>query len=306
MFGKPAELYDIDYAVRRIAAARAAVDQAGQDVILVARTEGLLIDQKALKPAIDKLVAFADAGGDCLYAPGVRDKADIQAMVRAVSPKPLNVLMAWPGPSVAELAEIGVRRISVGGALARVAFEALANAASRLKAGSFDALPSGAPAVKLNDIFGNFGGCMIGRRGCACRSRRRSRCTAPPTGGMPGSPTPPGGASLGTRCTSITLGAVLMRTTVAVKLLAERPAVTCSIKGDPQGKFNLICADRSGFDHGAGIHRHHNPWDRPLAVVGDRHLDHGRDVGQEAAVRRDAHAGALGRPAPSPPSPQRA
>lgn len=157
VFGKPSELHDIDYAVRRIAAARVAVDHSGQDVILVARTEGLLIDPKAVKPAIEKLVAFADAGADCLYAPGVRNKADIQAMVRAVSPKPLNVLMAWPGPSVAELAELGVRRISVGGALARVAFEAVAKAAERLKAGSFDALPSGAPAVKLNDIFGSFG-----------------------------------------------------------------------------------------------------------------------------------------------------
>jgi 2-methylisocitrate lyase-like PEP mutase family enzyme len=157
VFGKPSELHDIDYAVRRIAAARAAVDHSGQDVILVARTEGLLIDPKAVKPAIEKLEAFADAGADCLYAPGVRDKADTQAMVRAVSPKPLNVLMAWPGPSVAELAELGVRRISVGGALARVAFEAAAKAAERLKAGYFDALPSGPPAVKLNDVFGSFG-----------------------------------------------------------------------------------------------------------------------------------------------------
>jgi 2-methylisocitrate lyase-like PEP mutase family enzyme len=156
VFGRPAELYDIDYAVRRIAAARAAIDQSGQDVILVARTEGMLIDAKAVKPAIEKLAAFAAAGADCLYAPGVRDKADIQAMVRAVSPKPLNVLMAWPGPSTAELADLGVRRISVGGALARVAFEAAFKAAERLKAGSFDALPSGPPAVKLNDVFASF------------------------------------------------------------------------------------------------------------------------------------------------------
>jgi 2-methylisocitrate lyase-like PEP mutase family enzyme len=153
VLGKPSELYDVDFAVRRIAAARAAVDNSGQDVVLVARTEGLLIDPKAVAPAIDKLVAFAAAGADCLYAPGVRDKGDIQAMVRAVAPKPLNVLMMGPGPSVAELADLGVRRISVGGALARVAWEAVAKAAEQIRNGSFDGLPSGKPAVKLNDIF---------------------------------------------------------------------------------------------------------------------------------------------------------
>jgi 2-methylisocitrate lyase-like PEP mutase family enzyme len=156
VLGKPSELYDIDFAVRRIAAARAAVDHSGQDVVLVARTEEMLIDPEALTPAIDKLVAFAAAGANCLYAPGVRDKTDIAAMVRAVAPKPLNVLMMGPGPSVAELADLGVRRISVGGALARVAWEAVAKAAERLKAGSFDGLPTGKPAVKLNDIFGSF------------------------------------------------------------------------------------------------------------------------------------------------------
>jgi 2-methylisocitrate lyase-like PEP mutase family enzyme len=78
------------------------------------RTEGLLSDPGAVTPAIDKLVAFAEAGADCLYAPGVDSREDIAAMVRAVAPKPLNVLVMDPGVRVAELADLGVQRISVG------------------------------------------------------------------------------------------------------------------------------------------------------------------------------------------------
>ncbi len=152
----PSRLYDAGLAVERIRAARAAIDQSGEDVVLVARTEGLLSDPSALGPAIDRLVAFAEAGADCLYAPGVREKADIQAMVRAVAPKPLNVLVMGAGMSVAELAELGVRRISIGGTLARVAWGAVLAAAEQMKAGSFDGLAGGAPGKKLNDIFGGF------------------------------------------------------------------------------------------------------------------------------------------------------
>src|SRR5262249_42549282 len=137
-------------------AARAAIDQSGQDVILVARTEGLLSDPTAVTPAIDKLVAFAEAGADCLYAPGVRDKADIAAMVRAVAPRPLNVLAMAPWLSVAELADLGVRRISVGGALARVAWAAMRKAAEQIQAGSFEGLAVGMPGKSLNNIFGSF------------------------------------------------------------------------------------------------------------------------------------------------------
>jgi 2-methylisocitrate lyase-like PEP mutase family enzyme len=149
----PTGLYDLPFAVERICAARAAIDRSGADVILVARTETLLVDPGGLTPAIDKLVAFAEAGADCLYAPGVRAKADIAAMVRAVAPKPLNVVMFRPGPSVAELAELGVRRISVGGALARVAWAAMLHAAEQLLAGSFDGLATQTPGKQLNDIF---------------------------------------------------------------------------------------------------------------------------------------------------------
>jgi 2-methylisocitrate lyase-like PEP mutase family enzyme len=149
-------VYEKSLAVDRIRAARAAVDQSGADVVLVARTEGLLGDPAAIGPAIDKLIAFAEAGADCLYAPGVRDKTDIAAMVRAVAPKPLNVLVMNPALSVAELAELGVRRISVGGALARVAWAAMQTAAERIKAGSFDGLASGTPHDGLNTIFDGF------------------------------------------------------------------------------------------------------------------------------------------------------
>jgi 2-methylisocitrate lyase-like PEP mutase family enzyme len=149
-------LHDPAVAVERIRAARAAIDQSGQDVILVARTEGLLGDAVALKPAIDRLVAFADAGADCLYAPGVQGREAIAAMVRAVSPKPLNVLMFGPGLSVAELAELGVRRISIGGALARTAWGAMLRVAEEIKEGSFAGLASGASGKTLNGIFAGF------------------------------------------------------------------------------------------------------------------------------------------------------
>ena len=149
-------LFDLPYAVERIRAARDAIDRSGEDVILVARTEGLLGDPAAVGPAIDKLLAFAEAGADCLYAPGVSDKADIAAMVRAVAPRPLNVLAMDPGLRIAEMAELGVRRVSVGGALARVARGAMLTAAERIKAGSFDGLAGAAPGKRLNDVFGGF------------------------------------------------------------------------------------------------------------------------------------------------------
>jgi 2-methylisocitrate lyase-like PEP mutase family enzyme len=150
------ELFDLPFSVKRIRAARAAIDHSGHDVILVARTEGLIIDPKALTPAIDKLVAFAEAGADCLFAPGVREKADIAAMVRAVAPKPLNVVAVRPGLNIAELADLGVRRISVGGGLARVAWAGMLAAAEQIKAGSLDGLDGAMSGKILNDTFRRF------------------------------------------------------------------------------------------------------------------------------------------------------
>jgi 2-methylisocitrate lyase-like PEP mutase family enzyme len=147
------ELFDLKMAAERIRAARVAIDQSGEDIILVARTEGLLIDAAAVTPAIDKLVAFAAAGADCLYAPGVRKKEDIVAMVRAVAPKPVNVLVMSAGPTLGELADLGVRRISVGGALAQVGWAAVLAVAEQFKEGSFDGLGTGATGKQLNRIF---------------------------------------------------------------------------------------------------------------------------------------------------------
>jgi 2-methylisocitrate lyase-like PEP mutase family enzyme len=152
--GTETGLYEKPLAVERIRAARAAIDATDPDVLLVARTEGLLTDPEAIGPAIDKLVAFAEVGADCLYAPGVRKKADIAAMVRAVAPKPVNVLIMESGMTAAELADLGVRRISVGGALARVAWGALLPAMQQVKDGSFECLAGAMPGGELNRIFG--------------------------------------------------------------------------------------------------------------------------------------------------------
>ena len=126
------DLYDTAVAVERIKAARAAIDATGQDVVLVGRTEGFLIGRKDLTATIDRLVAYAQAGADCLYAPGVIDLEQVSAIVKAVAPRPVNVLMAWPGQSVAPLAQIGVRRVSVGAALAGAAWAGFDAAAKML------------------------------------------------------------------------------------------------------------------------------------------------------------------------------
>jgi 2-methylisocitrate lyase-like PEP mutase family enzyme len=152
----PLALYDTAFAVERIRTAREAIRASGEDVMLVARTEGLLSQPQSVGAAIDRLVAFAAAGADCLYAPGVKGKADIQAMVRAVAPKPLNVLVLEPGRSVAEFADWGVRRISVGGGLAKVAWGGLLAAAKQMQEGSFAGLSGGVSGDRLDDIFGGF------------------------------------------------------------------------------------------------------------------------------------------------------
>jgi 2-methylisocitrate lyase-like PEP mutase family enzyme len=150
------QLYDQAESVDRIRAARSAIDQAGEDVILVARTEGLLIDSTGIKKAIDKLAAFADAGADCLYAPGVGKKEDIAAMVRAVAPKAVNVLVMGAGLTAAELEQLGVRRISVGGALALSAWGAMVTSSEMLKAGKFDSLEGQTSGGRMNEIFSTF------------------------------------------------------------------------------------------------------------------------------------------------------
>ena len=156
-----APLYDLALAVDRIRAARAAVDASGIPVVLTARCEAWLVGQTdPARVALERLVAFAEAGADCLFAPGVREPDDIAVIVQAVSPKPVNVLVSAPNPalSVSRLADLGVRRISVGSALARVAWGAFMRAAQSIaETGSFDAFAAAAPFGDLNDIMLNRG-----------------------------------------------------------------------------------------------------------------------------------------------------
>lgn len=153
-----APLYDFDLAVERIKAARAAIDAAGIPVLLTARCEAWLVGQTdPLRVALERLVAFADAGADCLYAPGVGEPDEIAAIVKAVSPKPVNVLVSTGNStlSVSHLTDLGVRRISVGAALARVAWGAFMRASRRIaEDGSFDDFDDAAPFNEINDLFG--------------------------------------------------------------------------------------------------------------------------------------------------------
>lgn len=123
------ELYDLSLAVERIQAARDAIDKSGQDVLLVGRTEDYLIGHADLNETISRLVAYSNAGADVLYAPRVTKLTDIRAIVDAVAPKPVNVLIRNLSLSVAELAAVGVRRISTGAALAAIAWASFDEAA---------------------------------------------------------------------------------------------------------------------------------------------------------------------------------
>jgi len=150
-------LYPRADAIERVKAARRAIDASGSGVLLTARCEAYLVDQPdPFRTALDRLSAFAAAGADCLFAPGVSDPDEIRAMVQAVAPKPVNVLVSAPSPSLnlGSLAALGVRRVSVGAALARVAWGAFMRAAQSIAAtGTFDALAGAARFDELNAIF---------------------------------------------------------------------------------------------------------------------------------------------------------
>jgi 2-methylisocitrate lyase-like PEP mutase family enzyme len=124
-----AGLYDIDLGAARIKAARAALDRTAPSVILVGRSEGFLVGDKDIDRTITRLVAYAAAGADSLYAPGVTDPDQIRQIVAAVAPKPVNVLLMSPAMGMADMADLGVRRVSIGGALARRAWTAFDDAA---------------------------------------------------------------------------------------------------------------------------------------------------------------------------------
>jgi len=147
-------LFDRALAVERIAAAREAIDASGVDVVLTGRSEGFITGRPDLDETIRRLVAYAEAGADCLYAPGLRTMADIEAVVRAVAPKPVNVLVGSGFTTVQDLARIGVRRISVGGALARVAWGSFLAAAREIASeGTFTAFASGIPFSEIDGAF---------------------------------------------------------------------------------------------------------------------------------------------------------
>lgn len=126
------ELYESALATERIRAAREAIDRTGEDVLLIGRSEGFLIGQTDLGATIRRLVAYAEAGADCLYAPGIRDIAAIREVVAAVRPRPVNVLLIGSEMRVSELAAAGVRRVSVGGGLAAAAWKGFDQAARML------------------------------------------------------------------------------------------------------------------------------------------------------------------------------
>lgn len=149
-------LYEVPEAVERIKAARSAIDSSGADVLLIGRAECFLTGHaEPLKEAIRRLQAYAEAGADVLYTPGVHQRADVQAVVAAVSPKPVNVLIGWnAGLRVPDLAEMGVRRISVGSSLARAAWGGFIRAAKAIaEEGSFAEFDSCARFAELNGFF---------------------------------------------------------------------------------------------------------------------------------------------------------
>lgn len=148
-------LYSIDVAVERLRAARRAIDAAGGDTLLVGRAENFIAGRPDLADAIARLKAYSDAGADCLYAPGISTREQIAAVVAAVAPKPVNLLVGSASElTVEEIAALGVRRVSVGGALARAAWGGFMRAAELLAEGRFDGFEGAAPGKTLNAQFG--------------------------------------------------------------------------------------------------------------------------------------------------------
>jgi len=148
-------LFELGVAAERIKAARRAIDKAGGDVLLVGRAECFFVGRPDLDEAIARLKAYSDAGADCLYAPGIRTREQIAAVVAAVAPKPFNLLVGSASDlTMQDISSLGVRRVSVGGALARSAWGGFMRAARMLAAhGKFDAFKEAAPGQELNSIF---------------------------------------------------------------------------------------------------------------------------------------------------------
>jgi 2-methylisocitrate lyase-like PEP mutase family enzyme len=152
-------LYDVDVAVERIRAARKSIDRTGGDTLLVGRAECFLVGRNDLDEVIARLKAYAQAGADCLYAPGIRTREQIATLVAAVAPKPLNLLIGSASElTVSDIANLGVRRISVGGALARTAWGGFTHAARLLaEQGTFGGFANAASGPQLNALFAEAG-----------------------------------------------------------------------------------------------------------------------------------------------------
>ncbi|MCQ4234845.1 isocitrate lyase/phosphoenolpyruvate mutase family protein [Pseudomonas stutzeri] len=151
-----APLREISESVERIAAARATIDAHGGDTLLIGRAENFFVGRADLDDTLARLQAYADAGADCLYAPGIRTREQIATVVAAVAPKPVNVLIGWDSElTVQDLADLGVRRISVGGALARAAWGGFLRAARTIaEQGRFDGFANAASGAELDALFG--------------------------------------------------------------------------------------------------------------------------------------------------------
>jgi 2-methylisocitrate lyase-like PEP mutase family enzyme len=152
---KTKPLYDFDHAVARVRAARQAIDRAGGDTLLVGRSEGFVAGAPDLDETIRRLKAYAAAGADCLYAPGIKTREQITAVVTSAAPKPVNLVIGAPiGLTVADVAALGVRRISIGCGLARAAWGGFMRAASLIAhEGRFDGLAEAASWAELNGFF---------------------------------------------------------------------------------------------------------------------------------------------------------
>jgi methylisocitrate lyase len=147
-------LFDFALSVERVRAARRAIDESGTGVVLTARSEGFIVGRPDLEETIRRLRAYAEAGAECLYAPGLRARADIEAVVTAVAPRAVNVLAGSDFTTVDELTAMGVRRISVGGALARAAWTGFLAAAKEIaENGTFTRMGAAIPFAEMNGLF---------------------------------------------------------------------------------------------------------------------------------------------------------
>jgi len=148
-------LHELGFAADRIRGARGAIDAVRADVVLTARAECFVVGSRDLDDVIRRLQAYAEAGADCLYAPGLSTREQIAAVVAAVAPRPVNVLVGGGARfTVSDLASLGVRRISVGSGLARAAWSGFARAAREIAAaGRFDAMADATPYAELNTFF---------------------------------------------------------------------------------------------------------------------------------------------------------